>query len=85
VGVDRPDDVREKWGEPTRIFTFRDRVTGREEVVWQYDHGRDGDGNVAAQQLVFRDGVLRRVERLGGEPALRTFDRGDSASRRDLE
>jgi hypothetical protein len=82
-GHDTPDEVRAKWGEPARVFTFHDKATGHEEVIWQYEERRAGEA-VGARQVVFREGCVHRVERLEGERPPRAFDRPDSASRRDM-
>ncbi len=83
---DTPEDVRAKWGEPQRVFTFRDQVTGREEVVWQYEHGRHGVRGADTVQVVFREGRVARVEPIEerGEPATAPLERPDSAARRDM-
>jgi len=80
---DSPDVVRRKWGEPTRILTFKDERTGADEEVWQYEPRVQADGSVAATKVTFREGEVRKIEL--GEINRRPPDllRPDSAGRRD--
>lgn len=89
---DGPEDVRRKWGEPTRILTYKDEGTGSEEQVWQYeppawifDDVVPVSAPITTQRITFRQGRIYRVEQREQDPRPREVFRPDSASRRDMQ
>jgi hypothetical protein len=89
---DTQDDVRRKWGEPTRVLRYHDPVTGADEEIWQYEPPAWQFHNVlpvtapaTAQRVTFHEGRIARVEAHEINKPMPEILRPDSVSRRNME